>query len=64
MNVDPNVIYNTLPNTSLNREINQFVNSIRPSVGETKYVPVALDTHNILASSVNATVNETEANFY
>lgn len=63
VNVDPNVIYNTLPNTSLNREINQFVNSIRPSVGETKYVPVALDTHNILASSVNATVNETEANF-
>ena len=38
-NVDPTIIYNKLPNTTVNRELNQFVNSIRPSVGETKYVP-------------------------
>ena len=47
----PTVVYNTLPNTSVNRELNQFVNSIRPDVGETKYVPVALDTYGIVASN-------------
>jgi|TARA_B110000902_G_C14285929_1_gene578773 hypothetical protein len=50
-NVDPTVIYNKLPNTAVNRELNQFVNSIRPTVGETKYVPVAIDTYGILASA-------------
>ena len=62
INVDSNVVYNTLPNTSSNREINQFVNSIRPSVGETKYVPVALDTHNILAGNTKVTLDQTESN--
>ncbi len=40
-----------MPNTSVNRELNQFVNSVRPDVGETKYVPVALDTYGIVASN-------------
>ena len=60
-NVDPTVIYNKLPNTTVNRELNQFVNSIRPSVGETKYVPVALDTYGILASATNVTTDLTES---
>jgi len=51
----PTIIYNTLDNTSVNRELNQFVNSIRPDIGETKYVPVALDTYGILAGSTNVT---------
>lgn len=53
----PTVVYNTLPNTSVNRELNAFVNSIRPTVGETKYVPVALDTYGIMAGSANVTVD-------
>ena len=60
-NVDPTIIYNKLPNTTVNRELNQFVNSIRPSVGETKYVPVALDTYGILASATNVTTDLTES---
>ncbi len=59
-NVDPTIIYNKLPNTTVNRELNQFVNSIRPSVGETKYVPVALDTYGILASATNVKTDLTE----
>ncbi len=59
-NVDPTIIYNKLPNTTVNRELNQFVNSIRPSVGETKYVPVALDTYGILASATNVQTDLTE----
>lgn len=61
-NIGDNVIYNTLPNTSVNRELNQFVNSIRPSIGETKYVPVALDTYRIMASSSKVSVDGTEIN--
>ena len=53
----PTVVYNTLPNTIVNRELNAFVNSIRPTVGETKYVPVALDTYGIMAGSANVTVD-------
>ena len=53
----PTVVYNTLPNTAVNRELNAFVNSIRPTVGETKYVPVALDTYGIMAGSANVTVD-------
>lgn len=60
-NVDPTVIYNKLPNTAVNRELNQFVNSIRPTVGETKYVPVALDTYGILASASNVSTDLTES---
>lgn len=53
----PTIVYNTLPNTSVNRELNQFVNSIRPTVGETKYVPVALDTYGIVASNTKMSVD-------
>ncbi len=61
-NFAPSVVYNTLPNTSTNRELNQFVNSIRPSVGETKYVPVALDTYRIMAGSTSVTVDGAAVN--
>jgi len=60
-NVDPTIIYNKLPNTTVNRELNQFVNSIRPTIGETKYVPVALETYNISASASNVNTDSTEA---
>ena len=45
-----NKIYNKLPNTAVNRELNGFINSIRPDVGETKYVKVALDKYNVVAA--------------
>ena len=61
-NFAPTVVYNTLPNTSVNRELNQFVNSIRPSVGETKYVPVALDTYRIMGGSTAVTVDGAAVN--
>lgn len=61
-NFAPTVVYNKLPNTSVNRELNQFINSIRPSVGETKYVPVALDTYGILAGSTSVSLDGTEIN--
>ena len=61
-NFAPSVVYNTLPNTSVNRELNQFVNSIRPSVGETKYVPVALDTYRIMGGSTQVTVDGASVN--
>jgi hypothetical protein len=53
----PTIVYNKLPNTSVNRELNQFINSIRPAIGETKYVPVALDTYGILGASTKVTVD-------
>ena len=52
-----NKIYNTLADTTSNRSLTNFVNSIRPSVGETKYVPVAVDTTNILAGSSLVTLD-------
>ena len=61
-NFAPTVVYNKLPNTSVNRELNQFINSIRPSIGETKYVPVALDTYGILAGSTTVSLDGTEIN--
>ena len=61
-NFAPSIVYNTLPNTSVNRELNQFVNSIRPSVGETKYVPVALDTYRIMGGSTPVTVDGAAVN--
>ena len=61
-NYNPTVVYNKLPNTSVNRELNQFVNSIRPSVGETRYVPVALDTYGIVAGSTKVSLDGTEIN--
>ena len=60
-NLTPTVVYNKLANTQVNRELNQFVNSIRHAIGETKYVPVALDTYGILAGSTNVTLEATEA---
>ena len=60
-NLNPTVVYNKLANTQVNRELNQFVNSIRPSIGETKYVSVALDTYGILAGSTNVTLEGTES---
>jgi hypothetical protein len=56
------VIYNKLDNTSVNRELNAFVNSIRPAIGETKYVPVALDTYGILGGVTNVSLQGTEIN--
>jgi hypothetical protein len=53
----PTIVYNKLPNTSVNRELNQFINSIRPAIGETKYVPVALDTYGILGANTKVTVD-------
>jgi hypothetical protein len=55
------IIYNKLPNTQVNRELNGFVNSIRPSIGETKYVPVALDTYGVVAGSTNITLQGASA---
>jgi hypothetical protein len=54
------VIYNKLPNTAVNRELNSFINSIRPDVGETKYVTVALDKYNIVAASNELVGNSAE----
>jgi len=59
-NVSSTIVYNKLANTSVNRELNQFVNSIRPSVGETKYVPVALNVYGIVAGSTNVTLQGAE----
>ena len=61
-NFSPTIVYNTLPNTSVNRELNSFVNSIRPTVGETKYVPVALDTYGIMAGSTGVTIDGANTN--
>lgn len=60
-NLNPTVVYNTLPNTSVNRELNQFVNSIRPSVGETKYVPVPVNVYGALTSATNVAIDGTES---
>ena len=49
-----------LDNTSVNREINQFVNSSRPVIGETKYVPVAINVYGVVAGSTNITLQGTE----
>ena len=53
------VIYNKLPNTAVNRELNSFINSIRPDVGETKYVTVALDKYNVVAAQNELVGNST-----
>jgi hypothetical protein len=57
-----NKIYNTLANTNSTANLNSFVNSIRPTVGETKYVPVAIDTTNILAGSSLITLDSAATN--
>lgn len=61
-NLNPTVIYNTLPNTSVNRELNQFVNSIRPSVGETKYVPTPVNIYGVLTGATTTTLDGIESN--
>jgi hypothetical protein len=53
------IIYNKLPNTAVNRELNSFINSIRPDVGETKYVTVALDKYNVVAAQNELVGNST-----
>lgn len=55
-NDSANIVYNLLPDSSSGRELNGFINSIRPDVSETKYVPVALDTYGIVAGSTNITL--------
>jgi hypothetical protein len=57
-----NKIYNTLADTTSNRGLSNYVNSIRPSVGETKYVSVAIDTTNILAGASNINLSGTTIN--
>jgi hypothetical protein len=59
-NYGQNVIYNRLANTQVNRELNQFVNSSKPIIGETKYVPVALDTYGILAGAISVKLDGAE----
>ena len=54
------VIYNKLPNSSVNVELNEFVNSIRPTIGEVKYIQVAVDTHNIVTNASHVKFDETE----
>lgn len=61
-NDSANVVYNILPNTSTNNNINGFINSIRPSVGETKYIPVAIDTVGIIAGTTNITLQGADTN--
>ncbi len=55
-----NKVYNTIASTTSSRTIETFVNSIRPSVGETRYVPVAIDTVNVRAGSTPVLLNGTE----
>lgn len=55
-NIAPVIVYNKLVNTGVNRELNQFVNSIRPSIGETKYVPVAINVYGVVVGSTNVTL--------
>lgn len=54
-----NKVYNTIASTAANNAIETFVNSIRPAVGETKYVPVAIDTVNVMAGNAQALLNGT-----
>lgn len=56
-----NKVYNTINSTSTN-SMNSYVNSIRPTVGETRYVPVAVDTVNILAGNSQIVLDGTSIN--
>jgi hypothetical protein len=55
-----NKVYNTIASTASSKTIETFVNSIRPSVGETRYVPVAIDTVNVRAGNTAVVLNGTE----
>ncbi len=55
-----NKVYNTIASTASSKTIETFVNSIRPSVGETRYVPVAIDTVNVRAGNTQVLLNGTE----
>jgi hypothetical protein len=57
-----NKVYNTIASTQTGVAIEAFVNSIRPSVGETRYVPVAVDTVNILAGNSQVVLEGTNIN--
>jgi hypothetical protein len=54
-----NKVYNTIASSSTNGAIETFINSIRPTVGETRYVPVAVDIVNVMAGNSQATLNGT-----
>ena len=54
-----NKVYNTISSTTANNTLENFVNSIRPNIAETKYVPVAIDTVNVMAGNAQAVLNGT-----
>jgi len=54
-----NKVYNTIASTAATGAIETFINSIKPTVGETRYVPVAVETVNIMAGNSQATLNGT-----
>jgi hypothetical protein len=52
-------VYNKIASTTATTSINNFINSIRPSIGETKYVPVAVDTLNVVSANTNVQLDGT-----
>lgn len=52
-------VYNKIASTAASSNINNFINSIRPSIGETKYVPVAVDTLNVVTANTNVQLDGT-----
>lgn len=52
-------VYNKIASTATTSNINNFINSIRPSIGETKYVPVAVDTLNVVSANTNVQLDGT-----
>lgn len=54
-----NKVYNKIANSTAKNMGENFVNSIRPTVGETKYVPVAIDTVNVMAGNSQVVLNGT-----
>lgn len=52
-------VYNKIASTAASSNINNFINSIRPSIGETKYVPVAVDTLNVVSANTNVQLDGT-----
>ncbi len=52
-------VYNKIASTAATSNINNFINSIRPSIGETKYVPVAVDTLNVVSANTNVQLDGT-----
>lgn len=50
--VETTRVYNKIASTS-NNNVNGYINSIRPTIGETKYVPVAVNTLNVVTANTN-----------